>query len=370
VRRGGCAESREEEGPVASFAPPLSIRNNPFMKKRDYYEVLGVARGASEAEIKKAYRRLARKLHPDVNPGDKNAQKKFQEIQEAYDVVKDAEKRRAYDRFGHAGPSASFDPSAAGFGGGGGSGGPGFGGAPPFESFHFESGNLGDLFGDLFGRGRSARTGPRRGEDSAGTIEVPFRDAVLGGTASLALRRENPCPQCGGTGRAGKVVCPTCRGQGVVAESESIKIRIPEGTEDGAKIRVPGKGVAGEAGGGQGDLYVTVRVQPHPYFERHGDDIHGVVPITIKEAYAGAEIEVPTIRGMRRAKIPPGTQGRQKFRLRGQGVKNPRTGQVGDHIYTVRVMVPRRVTPAGLDAATLLESLYDEPVRKDLPRGL
>jgi molecular chaperone DnaJ len=341
------------------------------MKKRDYYEVLGVARGASEAEIKKAYRRLARKLHPDVNPGDKNAQKKFQEIQEAYDVVKDAEKRRAYDRFGHAGPSAGFDPSAAGFGGGGGGGGGGFGGAaPPFESFHFESGNLGDLFGDLFGRGRSARSGPRRGEDSAGTIEVPFRDAVLGGTASLALRRENPCPQCGGTGRAGKVVCPTCHGQGVLAESESIKIRIPEGTEDGAKIRVPGKGVAGEAGGGQGDLYVTVRVQSHPYFERIGDDIHGIVPITIKEAYAGAEIDVPTIRGMRRAKIPPGTQGRQRFRLRGQGVKNPRTGQVGDHIYTVRIMVPKRVTPAGLDAATLLESLYDEPVRKDLPKGL
>src|SRR5512132_3913497 len=125
------------------------------MKKRDYYEVLGVAKGASEAEIKKAYRRLARKLHPDVNPGDKNAQKKFQEIQEAYDVLKEAEKRRAYDRFGHAGPSAGFDPSAAGFGGGGGGGGGGFGGsAPGFESFHFESGNLGDLFGDLFGRGR------------------------------------------------------------------------------------------------------------------------------------------------------------------------------------------------------------------------
>jgi molecular chaperone DnaJ len=337
------------------------------MKKRDYYEVLGVARGAAETDIKKAYRRLARKLHPDVNPGDKNAQKKFQEIQEAYDVLKDAEKRRAYDRFGHAGTAAGFDPAAAGFGGSS----SGFGaGAPPFEGFHFESGDLGDLFGDLFGRARSARAGPHKGEDSAGTIEIPFRDAVLGGTASLSLRREKECPQCHGTGRAGRVVCPTCHGQRVVAEAESIKIRIPEGTEEGARIRVPGKGAPGEGGGGPGDLYVTVRVTPHPYFERRGDDIHGVVPITVKEAYAGAEIEVPTIHGLRRAKIPPGTQGRQKFRLRGQGVKNPRTGQTGDHIYTVRVMVPRAVTPAGLDAATLLDSLYDAPVRKDLPRGL
>ena len=340
------------------------------MAKRDYYEVLGVPKGASEAEIKKAYRRLARKLHPDVNPGDKNAQKKFQEVQEAYDILKDAEKRRAYDRFGHAGPSAGFDPSAAaGFG----SAGRGFGGAgagAPYEAFHFESADFGDLFGDLFGRGRAASTGPQKGEDSSGTIEIPFRDAVLGGTASLSLRREKECPRCGGTGRSGRVVCPTCHGAGTVAETEAVKIRIPEGTEDGARIRVPGKGAPGERGGPSGDLYVSVRVAPHPYFERQGDDIHGIVPITIKEAYAGADIEVPTIHGSVRAKIPPGTQGRQKFRLRGKGAKNPRSGETGDHIYTVRVMVPRMLTPAGLDAATLFESLYDSPVRKDLPKGL
>jgi molecular chaperone DnaJ len=340
------------------------------MAKRDYYEVLGVAKGASEADIKKAYRRLARKLHPDVNPGDKNAQKKFQEIQEAYDVLKDAEKRRAYDRFGHAAASPGFDPAAAAAGFGGGAQGFGGGGAP-FETFHFESGEFGDLFGDLFGRARGARaSGPQKGQDASGTIEVPFRDAVLGGTASLSIRREKECPQCDGTGRAGRVVCPTCHGQGTVAESESVKIRIPEGTEDGARIRVPGKGSAGVRGGAAGDLYVTVRVLPHPYFERQGDDIHGIVPITIKEAYAGAEIEVPTIHGVVRAKIPPGTQGRQKFRLRGKGVKNPRTGQVGDHLYTVRVLVPKKVTPAGLDATTLLDSLYEGPVREGLPKGL
>ena len=158
--------------------------------------------------------------------------------------------------------------------------------------------------------------------------------------------------------------------EGTVAESESVKIRIPEGTEDGGTIRIPGKGGAGIRGGPPGDLYVTVRVISHPYFERRGNDIHGIVPITVKEAYAGAEIEIPTIHGMMRARIPPGTQGRQRFRLRGQGAKDPRNGQTGDHIYTVRIAIPKTQTPAGLDAATLLDSLYEEPVRADLPKGL
>jgi molecular chaperone DnaJ len=337
------------------------------MKKRDYYEVLGVARGVSEAEIKKAYRRLARKLHPDVNPGDKSAQKRFQEVQEAYEVLKDAEKRGAYDRFGHAGPGA-FEGGAPGAG-------PGFGGfgggqaGSPFEGFEFQ-GDLSDFFGNVFGGSRRARSQPERGEDASGTIEIPFRDAVLGGMASLAIRRERVCEKCGGTGRVGKSACPVCHGSGRVAQAETVKIKIPEGTEDGGTIRVPGKGGEGVLGAPPGDLYVTVRVTPHPYFERQGDDIRGEVPITVKEAYGGAEIDVPTVHGTMRARIPPGTQSRQKFRLRGQGVKSPRSGVTGDHIYTVRVMVPRSVTPAGSDAATLLESLYDSAVRKDLPKGL
>jgi len=334
------------------------------MKKRDYYEVLGVSRGASPADIKKAYRRLARKLHPDVNPGDKTAQKKFQEVQEAYDVLGDAEKRRAYDRFGHAGPSPGFDSSfSEGFGGRGAPGG------SPFDGVAFETSDLGDLFGELFS-GARRRAGPQKGEDLRGSIEVPFRDAVLGGLASLSLRREKECPRCGGTGRVGRDACPVCHGNGRAAEVETVRIRIPEGTEDGGTVRVPGKGEPGSKGGSIGDLYVTVRVAPHPYFERQGDDTHGVVPVTIKEAYAGADVDVPTIHGTVRAKIPAGTQGRQKLRLRGKGVRNPRTGHTGDHIYTVRVMVPRSVTPAGLDAATLLDSLYDAPVRSDLPKGL
>ena len=333
------------------------------MKKRDYYDVLGVARGASEADIKKAYRRLARKLHPDVNPGDKSSQKRFQEVQEAYDVLKDAEKRRAYDRFGHAASSAGFDASAApgGFRGRGGG---------PFSNVSFESTDFADLFGNIFGGGARFRTEPETGEPAYGTIEVDFRDAVLGGTASLSLRREKECPTCGGTGQVGKSVCSTCRGAGRVPEVERIRIRIPEGTADGGTVRIPGKGGAGLRGGEAGDLFVTVRVRPHSYFERVGDDIHGVVPITVKEAYSGAEIDVPTIHGTVRAKIPPGTQGRQKFRLRGKGVKSPKTGETGDHLYTVRIMVPTTRTPAGLDASTLLESLYERSVREGLPKGL
>ena len=334
------------------------------MKKRDYYDVLGVARGASDSDIKKAYRRLARKLHPDVNPGDKTSQKRFQEVQEAYDVLKDAEKRRAYDRFGHAASAPGFDPGATSSGGfGGGAGG-------PFSNVSFESTDFADLFGNIFGGGARFRTEPEKGEPAYGTIEVDFREAVLGGTASLSLRREKTCPACGGTGQVGKNVCPTCRGAGRVPETERVRIRIPEGTADGGTIRIPGKGGAGLRGGEAGDLFVTVRVRPHSYFERVGDDIHGIVPITVKEAYVGAEIDVPTIHGTVRAKIPPGTQGRQKFRLRGKGAKSPKTGETGDHLYTVRIMVPTSRTPAGIDATTLLESLYEKPVREGLPKGL
>jgi molecular chaperone DnaJ len=338
------------------------------MKKRDYYEVLGVPKGASEADIKKSYRRLARKLHPDVNPGDKTSEKKFQEVQEAYDVLKDPEKRRAYDRFGHAASSPGFDPeAAAGFGR---AGSPFGGGESPFGNVSFESTDFSELFGNLFGGSARARTGPEKGEPSYGAIEVPFRDAVLGGTATLSLRREKTCSTCGGTGRVGRNACSTCHGAGRVAETERVRIRIPEGTADEGTIRIPGKGGPGVRGGEPGDLFVTVHVAPHSYFERVGDDVHGVVPITVKEAYAGAEIDVPTIHGTVRAKIPAGTQGRQKFRLRGKGVKSPRTGETGDHIYTVKIAIPGNRTPAGFDAATLLDSLYEKTVRADLPKGL
>ena len=282
------------------------------MAKRDFYEVLGVSRGASEADIKKAYRRLARKLHPDVNPGDKAAQKRFQEVQEAYDVLKDAEKRRAYDRFGHAGPGSAggfggFDPGRRPGGPGGFGGGPG----PGFEGFHFEGGDLGTSSATSSAGAPRAPPGPSPARTCAPRSRCPFRDAVLGGTASLALRREKALLRpAAARAASGKSVCPTCRGEGVVAESETHPRPDPGGNR-GRRRRsgFRAREVPGATAAPPGDLYVTVRVTPHPYFERHGNDIHGVVPITVKEAYSGAEIDVPTIHGTVRAKVPAGNAG-------------------------------------------------------------
>ena len=330
--------------------------------KRDYYDVLGVPKGAPESDIKKAYRKLARKLHPDVNPGDSSAQKKFQEVQEAYEVLQDSEKRKAYDRFGHAGPRVEEPPEGAhGF---------------DFSNFNFGGGrgtpvdfeDLGGIFGNLFGGMGGGRGGPIAA-DSRATMEIPFRSAVFGGTLQLQTTRRVVCPTCHGTGRKGRAACPTCRGQGRVANMEKLKVNIPAGIRDGGTIRIPGKGDMG-TDGAAGDLYVTIHVEPHPYFERRGDDVLGVVPITIREAYSGAEISVPTIHGRVLAKVPPGTQGGQRFRLRGKGVRDPRSETTGDHLYTVKVVVPKNTTPAGREAAALFDSLYDGDPRAGLPEGL
>lgn len=320
------------------------------LAKRDYYEVLGVARGASAAEIKKSYRKLARKLHPDVNPGDASAQKRFQEVQEAYDVLSDDEKRRAYDRFGHAGPRME-EPAED------------FSGSIPFS-------DLGDLLGGLFGGGgASFRTGRPAAADAHSSMEIPFKTALFGGVLALQTTRRTVCPTCGGRGRQGRSPCPTCHGQGRVATMEKLKVNIPAGIRDGGTIRLPGKGDAG-VDGSAGDLYVTVHVTPHPWFERRDNDILSVVPLTLREAYAGATINIPTIHGPVEARVPPGTQGGQKFRLRGKGVAGAHGGAPGDHVYTVRIVIPKTVTPAGREAAALFDSLYDGDVRADLPRGL
>lgn len=316
------------------------------MSKRDYYEVLGVARGASEVELKKVYRKLALQYHPDRNPDDAEAEARFKELSEAYAVLSNGEKRARYDRFGHAGL-----------------GGPGGGGAADFGDL----GNFGDLFGDLFGdifggggrRGGTRRGRGQRGADLRYNLEIDLEDVLKGCEPSLKIpkmkrcepcagsgaaegsrpvrcarcegtgqlffqqgffRVNRPCDVCGGAGEVIENPCPTCRGAGRVEGQQTIQVRVPPGVEDGARLRVSGEGEAGIAGGEPGDLYVVMVVRPHPLFEREGTDLQVEVPIPFTQAALGAEIEVPTLDGRVKMQIPEGTQSGKMLRLRGKGL--------------------------------------------------
>lgn len=344
------------------------------MAEKSYYDILGVKKDATEADIKKAYRKLARKYHPDVNPNNKEAETKFKEISEAHAVLSDKEKRAQYDRVGR---------EAFSFGGGaggpypGGPGGPGFefdlndlfggrggGGARTGRRSSGRTADFSDLFSDLFG-GRAQQTGPQRGSDVEAETTIDFRDAIQGTTLELGLQKQGECPTCGGTGNKDGKVCPTCRGTGVVLATEKTRVKIPEGVADGQRIRIRGKGSPGASGGTVGDLILLVHVRPHSFFERRGDDIHTEIPITVGEALRGAEIEVPTIHGPVRARIPAGTQGGQTFRLRGKGVQR-KGGTAGDHYYKVQIAVPKRV-PEGLnELIDRLEKAYSEDPRANL----
>lgn len=344
------------------------------MADRDYYDVLGVKKDASEEQIKKSYRQLARKYHPDVNPDDKEAEKRFKEISEAYTVLGDKEKRAQYDRVGR---------EAFHFGGRGGpSGGGGFEG---FDfGFEFPGGGrgrsrrtgfrqssgasgFGDIFSDLFGGGASYREGPRKGSDVEAGTTLDFRDAVRGTTVALTMQRQRECPRCNGLGHVENAVCPQCGGSGVTAAPDTVRVKIPEGVRDGQKIRLGGKGSSGVQGGPPGDLLVRIAVRPHPFFERKGDDIHIELPVTIGEAMRGGEIPVPTIHGPVRAKIPAGTQGGQVFRLSGKGVKKSKEGY-GDHYYKIRIVVP--AAGDATDAIEKIEALYDRDPREGLETSL
>jgi len=342
------------------------------MAKRDYYEILGTEREASEEEIKKAYRKLAVKYHPDKNPGDKTAEERFKELGEAYEVLSDPQKRAAYDQYGHA----AFDRRAGGFARGG------F--HDPFEVFREVFGG-GGIFGDLFGGGGQDPTQPQRGDDLRYDMEISFEEAAqgcerevpvtkqercdtCGGSGAEPGSRIKTCPTCGGRGQvitsrgifsiaqtcphcqgAGRVIekpCKTCRGSGRRERTSKIKLRIPAGVDTGSRLRSAGNGEAGFRDGPPGDLYVVIHVRPHEIFQRDGDDLLCEVPISFVQAALGAEIEVPTLDGKASIKIPSGTQPGTMFRLKGKGVKNIQGYGHGDLHVRMNVEVPTHLNAA------------------------
>ena len=397
--------------------------------KKDYYEILGVKKSASADDIRKAFRKLARKYHPDVNPGDKAAEEKFKTLSEANDVLSDPKKRKIYDQVGFYSDnidSATADAYArAGSGGGGagqgfssgsaGGGGQGF----DFGGFDFsdmfeagqnrKAGNSGtggfrDIFSGIFGgKGPSAPEGPESGSDLEYQVNVPFWTAIRGGVMRLNITRRDSCPhchghgfiesagtcpECGGKGQVtqtggrmkfnvpcprchgtGKNIstCPQCHGEGTVERTEPLEVRIKAGTRDGQRIRVPGKGNAGTHGGPGGDLYVIIRTADHPVFHREGDDIRITVPVSATEAALGAKIEVPTIDGRTLLKIPPGTQSGQKLRLREKGVPSAtKEGARGDEIVEVKLTVPMPRDERSKEILRELAKLNPEDPRADL----
>jgi molecular chaperone DnaJ len=313
------------------------------MAGKDYYSILGVKRDASEQEIKQAYRRLARKYHPDVNPGNKSAEAKFKEINEAYEVLSDKEKRQKYDQFGDQWQYADQFAKAGGQRGtywDFGSGGP--------QGFRFEEGDLESLFGDLF---RGSRTGTfrrqprsRRGQDIEYPIEVTLEEAYQGTNRILSLEAEQACPSCGGTGRIQKAVCSACRGSGMVAGAKRIEVKIPPGVKDGSRVRIAGKGELGYAGGSSGDLYLVTSVKPHQLFERKDDDLYVEVVVPLTVAVLGGEVQVPTLKGKLALKIPPETQNERVFRLAGQGMPHLGNSSRGDLLAKVKVVLPAKLS--------------------------
>ncbi len=384
--------------------------------KKDYYETLGVARGADADEIRKSYRKLARKYHPDVNPGDKAAEERFKNVQEAYDVLSDDEKRKTYDQYGFYSPN--IPPN--GGGGAGGNGGPGFSGfdfaeymrqqqqagasAGTDEGEGLGGGSFRDIFGSFFGgRSRQAANQPERGSDLEYGLNVDFWQSIRGTQVKLNITRQETCDTCHGTGSAGsnvavcpecdgtgtvtqmagamkfnltcprcggsgrlKNACPTCRGEGRISRPDTVEVRIPQGVASGSRLRVAGKGNAGAGGGPAGDLYITIRVEEHPFFKRNGDNIDIQVPLSVSEAGLGAKIEVPTIDGRALLKIPQGTQNGQKFRLRDKGVFNARKNSRGDEIVEVVLRSPDVQNERTRELLRELAQVQTSDVRHDM----
>ena len=361
--------------------------------KRDYYEVLGIQKGASDDEIKKAYRKMAKQYHPDLHPGDKECEAKFKEVNEAAQILGDPDKRAKYDQYGFA----AFDPNA-GFGGGFDGG--GFGG---FGGFGDIFGDLGDIFG--FGGGSSARSGPRKGENLRVNLSLSFEEAAFGCKKDVSVSRVEACPDCGGNGCApgttpevcpdckgsgsvrtqqrtpfgivqstgpcqkcggtGKIIhqpCPTCRGKGNVRKNQKINVTIPAGIDDGQTVSLRGQGSAGSMGGPAGDLLVTVAVRPSSVFQRDGSSVLLTVPVSFAQAALGDEIEVPTLDGKVKLSVPEGTQPGAVFRLKGKGIPFLRGGGRGDQFVTVNVAVPKGMNTAQREALRCFAETMNEDV--------
>jgi len=351
----------------------------------DFYILLGIERGATLNDIKRAYKRLARRYHPDINPGDRTAAAQFRQIAEAYETLSDPDRRRRYDTGGL--DRSQVDQT--------------FG----FEGFDF-SPTFGDLFADVLRQRQGARNDgvPERGADLHQSLSVPFEEAMRGGAHQVAFTRHDvcrtcqgtgrqrgaesrclhchgtgavksvrghmifskPCAHCGGSGQQVPARCPACGGAQVEVRAEALTIQVPAGLADGARVRVAGKGHAGRNGGDPGDLYVTIRVAPHPLFRREGDDLHLVVPVAVHEAALGAKVEVPSLEGYARLRVPPGTQSGQRFRLRERGVPSARGGPRGDLVVEVRLVLPRVLDERSKELLREFGRLNSEDVRKEL----
>jgi molecular chaperone DnaJ len=358
------------------------------MAKRDYYEVLGLQRNATEAEIKKAFKKLAMKYHPDRNPDNKEAEEQFKEAREAYDILSDAQKRAAYDQFGHAGVDSSA--AGAGFGAGG-------------ANF---SDIFGDVFGDIFGGARGGGSRVYRGADLRYNLEIPLEEAVHGTTVKIRVPTlttcevchgsgakkgtsattcptchghgqvrmqqgfftvQQTCPRCRGSGKVISDPCPACHGEGRVEKQKTLSVKVPAGVDNGDRIRLGGEGEAGENGGPPGDLYVQIHVKEHPIFMREGSDLYCEVPISFVTAALGGELEVPTLDGRVMLKVPPETQSGKLFRMRGKGVRPVRGGGPGDLICKVSVETPVNLTAQQKDLLRQFEqTMKDE---KNSPRA-
>jgi molecular chaperone DnaJ len=386
------------------------------MAKEDFYKVLGVERKAKPEEIKKAYRRLARKHHPDVNPGDKAAEERFKLITEAHDVLSDPKKRSVYDRFGQYSDSLADAAARGAEPGGAGTGGRGV----PFDFTGFDwsnaapGGNAGgsssfrDIFSDLFGGGGGAkgereppRPMPQRGADIEMPLALSFEEAVTGMTTNITVNRSEQCSRCNGAGDTGgtPTTCPTCKGagqvqrasgrmrfaqecpdcngagkrrppcslchgKGVMSKTESVKVRIPAGVDTGSRVRIPGKGEGGRLGAPPGDLFIITNVGRHKHFTRKGDNIYVTIPVTVPEAALGAKIEVPTVEGKAQLRIPPGTQSGQKFRLRERGAPSLRNPQArGDQFVEVQVIFPKVISEETKELLKRYEQLNAENPR-------